>query len=147
MRRQALPSGRYAVLHGQEFRIVSGNDGRQALTSSQPYPDFERRFNGFYRYWPADNEWLECVVYRSHGTYRGWDVGVSPNGQGRLVLGLDTSDRRRPETDADADALGFDFREPGVWTKIVEPDDPDLDVVTTRTPINPPWITEGEDRS
>lgn len=56
------------------------------------------------------------------------------------MLGLSTNDRRRPATDADAEALAFDFREPGVWTTIVEPDDLDLEIVTTRTPVDPPWI-------
>ena len=142
-RKQALPQGLYAVVDGQELRVFAtmGRPGYRLL-SYDPRPGFEQDERGVYLREVGPDEVLECVDYRSHGTYRGWDVGVSPNRRGRVVLGLWTNDRRRPETDADADALGFDFREPGVWTKIVEPDDPDLEIVTTRTPVDPPWIKD-----
>ncbi|MDN4480281.1 hypothetical protein QQX02_05010 [Demequina sp. EGI L300058] len=120
--------------------------GRYCAWSEHAHPGFVAGRHHMFDYWVSDNEWLECVDYRNHGTYRGIAVHVSPNGIGTLVItpARESNGSRAPDDVLEEAGFEWDGRPGEPWIKIVEPDDPDMEVVTTRAPIDPPWIKNGE---
>lgn len=143
-RHEALPVGRYAIVDGHELMLFAtmGEPGYKLL-SPGPQPGFHRDEHGRYVRTVRPEEQLTCVDYRNHGTYRGIAVHVSPNGVGNLVIhpSRQADGSLAPDDALQAAGFEWDGRPGEPWIKIVAPDDPDMEVVTTRTPIDPPWIT------
>ncbi len=144
-----LQDGLYVTYAGEEFPLVRDHEGQYRLYTPLNQADFERHPEGSYCYWLGGDEWFDCFEYRTHGTYLGHDVVVEPR--------VPASRYRQPGTyvgyDVDTTAAGVgalvvytvpsdgDSRgahENLEW--IVQPDNPDLTMVTTRTRVTPPWI-------
>lgn len=143
---RVVPQGRFAVVHGRELPLRSSRDRGWYVLSDDEHPGLSLRVSEFgeefYSYVPKDSEWLACVEYRSRAVYRGLELEAEATGNGKFLVVVHTSHIDIPVTDQQANEAGLDFREPGLWSKVVELDDPDLVVTTTRTPIRPPWLPE-----
>ncbi|WP_084128052.1 hypothetical protein [Demequina sp. NBRC 110055] len=153
MRRRTSPSGPYAVIDGEEFPLFTSADHRYYAWSEHAREGFESVRVGIvtgepdgFAHYPAPDEWLECVNYTYDVTYKGLLVNGYPNQAGRFTLYLDTGHVGSPVTREQARAAEFDYGAmgPDQWDKIVELDDPDLEFKLIRTPIDPPWMTNGD---